>query len=79
MGYFAERHRRHDQLELVSIEVRQSGATSDETAYADVAYSMNRRADDLRAASGSWHRTIGKSVMDCHRQVLVVTSLETRS
>ena len=79
IGYFAERYRRHDQLELVSIEIRHSGATTDETAYADVTYSMNRRADDLRTVSGAWRRTIGKSVMDCRRQVLAVSSLETRS
>lgn len=78
VGYFAERHRKNDRLELVSVEVRPSNASSGETVYADVTYTMNRRADDLGAAPGSETRTIGKSVVDCRRQVLVLTSLETR-
>ena len=78
MRYFAERHKKNDQVELISVEVRPSSATSDGAAYVDVTYSMNRRAADLQAESGPWHRTEGKSVMDCRRQVLAVTSLETR-
>lgn len=77
-AYFAERHTKNDRLELVSVEVRPSNASSGETVYADVTYTMNRRADDLGAAPGSAIRTIGKSVVDCRRQVLVLTSLETR-
>ena len=76
--YFTERNAKNDQLRMVSIEIRPSNATSDGTAYADVSYSMNRRADDLRAASGPWHHAEGKSVVDCRGQVLAVTSLETR-
>lgn len=78
IGYFAERHAKNDRLEVVSIEVRPSSATSNGTARADVTYSINRRADDLRDTSESHHRVTGKSVMDCRRQVLVLTSMETR-
>lgn len=79
IGYFAERRRKNDRLELVSVAVRSSNASSGEAAYADLTYSMNRRADDLQAGPGSGRRTEGKSVLDCRRQVLVVTSLETLS
>lgn len=77
IDYFTERHTKSDRLELVSVEVRQSNATSAEKAYADVTYSMNRRADDLQIAPGAWRKTVGKSVIDCRRQVLTVTSLST--
>ena len=78
LKYFADRHEQHDQMWLLSVKVTPSNSSSASRPNIDIVYSLARRADDLKPGpAGAKRPTIGKSVVDCKRQEIMLTSLET--
>jgi hypothetical protein len=78
LRYFAERHERHDRMRLLSVVVGPSHASSGGRPRADITYSLGRRADDLeRGLEGAERSVIGKGVIDCRRQKILLLSMGT--
>lgn len=78
LKYFAGRHEQHDQMWLLSVKVTPSNSSSTSRPSVDIVYSLARRADDLKPRPAEAKRpTIGKSIIDCKQQEIMLTSMET--
>jgi hypothetical protein len=67
-GYFARRHRRGERLRLLQLDV------SFANGLGQVAYLLDRRADDLRRLGVRTTIAVGKGAVDCDTGEIVVWS-----
>lgn len=78
LNYFANRHGHHDRMRLLSIMATPSSRSSNSQPRVGIVYSLSRRAGDLeKGSAGLGWSTIGKSVIDCKRQEILLTSMDT--
>ena len=74
LRYFAERHEHKERLRLLSVDVAKSFRPN----AVDISYALTRRADDFETRSDSSNRSaIGKAVIDCNKQMIIIWNMET--